>query len=188
MQPIPRSILEKAQSAAWIAPNGEFIPVPDAMMHSDIAEFFAGMPRNEDYPANYAVEKLGYVKAGNAFDFSLYGEIRHTNEKDQKVDRDKQFDMMAQFTAQAVIHFVRSRLPVWFNPSRDDVDDPEKWKVHFVDTSRGSVEKMSVKKFMRSKASDETRVWFDMQMRRINEEIVRNHVRSIISELMLTSK
>ena len=69
----PRT-LRRPQSLAWIAPSGEFIPIEGELMHSDLAESFPGMPPDEIYPTNYAMNHLGYLKVGNAFDFALKGD------------------------------------------------------------------------------------------------------------------
>jgi hypothetical protein len=55
---------------AWITPEGGIIPITGEDMHSNVAETFPGVPAGEDYPTNYAMDKLGYMKVGNAFDFA----------------------------------------------------------------------------------------------------------------------
>ena len=148
------------------------------MMHSDLAERFPDMPPNEDYPTNYAVNRLGYVKVGNAFDFALNGE---TASRD--VDRPAQLDTMAQVVAQAVINFMEKGLPIWFLPPRHVLDNPEMWPIYQGDTSDGSIARPSVKRFINTHGSDDTQQWFDYQLRRAEEAIIRRQVRMILSEI-----
>jgi hypothetical protein len=148
------------------------------MMHSDLAESFPGMPRDEDYPTNYAMNHLGYLKVGNAFDFALKGD-----EVPRGVDRPSQQDTMAQVVAQAVINFMTRGLPNWFSPARHVLDDPLKWPVYQSDTSDWTRIIPSVNRFIASHGSDDTREWFNYQMRRAEEAIIRHQVRVILSEM-----
>jgi len=147
------------------------------MMHSDLAESFPGMPPDEAYPTNYAMNRLGYVKVGNAFDFALKGD-----EVPRGVDRPAQMDTMAQVVCQAVINYMTNGLPLWFFP--DNKGDPELWPVHQVDISSGKTTRLSVKRFIGRHGSDETLKWFDYQMRRAEEALIRRHVRTILSEML----
>jgi hypothetical protein len=177
---IANKTLRKAQSLAWIAPDGELLPLEGEMMHSDLAETFPGIPTNEDYPTNYAVNRLGYVKVGNAFDFALNGA-----EVPPGVDRPAQMDTMAQVIAHAVINFMAKGLPGWFLPPRHVLDNPEMWPIHQGDTSDGSITRPSVKRFIATHGSDDTQQWFDYQLRRAEEAIIRRQVRQILSEIRL---
>lgn len=173
---ITPSTLRRPQSLAWIAPSGEFIPIEGELMHSDLAEHFPGVPSNEDYPTNYAMDRLGYVKVGSAFDFALKGE-----DVPRGVDRTAQLDTMSQVVSQAVINYMTKGLPLWFSP--EFRDDPEMWTVHQVDISSGKMTRPSVKRFIGRHGSDETLKWFDYQMRRAEEAIIRHQVRVILSEM-----
>ena len=173
---ISPSTLRRPQSLAWIAPDGEFIPIEGEMMHSDLAEHFPGVPSNEDYPTNYAMDRLGYVKVGSAFDFALKGD-----DIPRGVDRSAQMDTMAQVVGQAVINYMTKGLPIWFSP--DVRDDPELWPVHQVDISSGKTTRLSVKRFIGRHGSDETLKWFGHQMRRAEEALIRRQVRMILSEM-----
>jgi hypothetical protein len=178
MTQITPSTLRRPQSLAWIAPSGEFIPIEGELMHSDLAERFPDMPPNEDYPTNYAMDRLGYVKVGNAFDFAL-----KDNDVPRGVDRAAQMDTMAQIVAKAVINFMTKGLPVWFLPPRHVIDNPEAWPVHKGDITDGTVSKISVKRLIERHGSDETLKWFDYQMRRAEEALIRRQVRMILSEI-----
>ena len=173
---ITSTTLRRPQSLAWIAPDGTFLPISGDMMHSDLAENFPGIPHDEDYPTNYAMNQLGYVKVGNAFDFALKGD-----EVPRGVDRPAQLDTMAQVVGQAVINYMTKGLPLWFSP--DFRDDPEMWTVHQVDISSGKMTRPSVKRFIGRHGSDETLKWFDYQMRRAEEALIRRQVRTILSEI-----
>ena len=100
---IPPSMYRRAQSAAWITPRGEFEPVPDEMMHDDLSYNFPGMPMDEDYPSNFAVEKLGYMKVSNPFEF-VWGGSRKDHH-DRPIDVDAQFETMVDYTAGAIISY-----------------------------------------------------------------------------------
>lgn len=177
---IPREILRRAQSLAWIDPDGMIIPIEGEMMHSDIAEFFPGVPADYEYPTNYAMDKLGYMKVGNAFDFA-YKSGRST-----PANHAAQFDAMAQIICQAVINFIDRKgpgLPRWFYPPTIYKGDPDRWIVHIGDISDGSIKRMSVERFVNTYGKDDTKQWFQTQMRITEEAIIRRQVRMILNEL-----
>ena len=177
---IPANTLRRPQSMAWIAPDGAIIPLEGETMHSDAAETFPGVPAGEDYPTNYAMDKLGYMKVGNAFDFA------YKSGRETPANHAAQFDAMAQIVCQAVINFIDRRgpgLPRWFVPSRTLIDDPERWIVHIGDIADGTVDRISVKRFVREYGSIDTQEQFDQQLRRAEEALIRKQVRTILSEL-----
>lgn len=174
---IPASTLRRAQSMAWITPDGGIIPLMGDTMHSDIAETFPGVPADYDYPTNYAMDKLGYMKVGNAFDFA------YKSGKSTGANHASQFDAMAQIVCQAVINFITKSLPNWFVPPRSIIDNPESWPVHMGDIADGSVSRVSVKRFVREYGSIDTQEWFDNQLRRAEEAMIRRQVRLILAEL-----
>ena len=178
MTQITPNTLRRPHSLAWIAPSGEFIPIEGELMHSDLAEHFPGVPSTEDYPTNYVMDRLGYVKVGSAFDFALKGE-----DVPRGVDRAAQMDTMAQIVAQAVINFMTKGLPNWFLPARNILDNPEMWPIYQGDISDGSISRPTVKRFINTHGSDDTREWFDYQMRRAEEALVRRQIRMILSEM-----
>ena len=175
---LPVSTLRRAQSMAWISPTGEIIPLVGETMHSDVAESFPGVPPGEDYPTNFAMDKLGYVKVGNAFDFAFKGG------RSSPANQPAQFDAMSQIICQAVINFITKGLPQWFLPPKSLIDDPERWTVHMGDIADGSVNRISVKRFVREYGSIDTQEWFDHQLRRAEEAVIRRQVRIILSELL----
>lgn len=174
---IPANVLRRAQSMAWITPEGDIIPLTGETMHSDIAEQFPGMPQGEDYPTNYAMDKLGYMKVGNSFDFA-YKSGRAT-----LANHTAQFDAMAQIVCQAVINFITKSLPNWFQPPWSLIGEPEHWTVHIGDIADGSINRVSVKRFVRDHGSIDTQEWFDHQLRRAEEALIRKQIRMILSEL-----
>lgn len=174
---IPANVLRRAQSMAWIAPDGEIIPLEGETMHSDAAETFSGVPAGEDYPTSFAMDKLGYMKVGNAFDFA------YKSGRETPANHAAQFDAMAQIVCQAVINFITKSLPNWFVPSRTLIDDPERWIVHMGDIADGTVNRMSVKRFVREYGSIDTQERFDHQLRRAEEALIRKQIRMILSEL-----
>lgn len=174
---IPANTLRRPQSMAWIAPDGAIIPLAGETMHSDAAETFPGVPAGEDYPTSFAMDKLGYMKVGNAFDFAYKGG------RETPANHSLQFDSMAQIVCQAVINFITKSLPNWFVPSRTLIDDPERWIVHMGDIADGTVNRMSVKRFVRQYGSIDTQERFDHQLRRAEEALIRKQIRIILSEL-----
>ena len=170
--------LRRFQSLAWISPEGGIIPIEGDDMHSDVAETFPGIPSDEQYPTNYAIERLGYLKVGNAFDFAYDSDAPARN-----VDRGQQFDAMAQIVAQAAIKFMTRGLPNWFLPPAEYKGEPDRWLVHMVDINDGLVRKTNVKRFIREHGFDTTKEWFDYQMYKAEEAMLRNQVRMILSEL-----
>lgn len=181
MNILPGKTLRRPQSMAWIAPEGEIIPLEGETMHSDVAEFFPGVPEGYVYPTNYAMDKLGYMKVGNAFDFA-YKSGRST-----PANHAAQFDAMAQIVCQAVINFIDRKgpgLPRWFQSAPMSlIGDPDLWTVHMGDIADGSVRRSSVKRFVREHGSIDTQEWFDNQLRIAEEAIIRRQVRMILSEL-----
>ena len=177
MNILPDKTLRRPQSMAWISPEGEIIPLEGETMHSDVAEFFPGVPEGYDYPTNYAMDMLGYMKVGNAFDFA-YKSGRST-----PANHAAQFDSMTQIICQAVINFITKSLPNWFLPPKSLIGEPERWTVHIGDIADGSVNRVSVKRFVREYGSIDTQEWFDHQLRRAEEALIRKQVRMILSEL-----
>lgn len=177
MNILTASALRRPQSMAWISPSGEIIPLEGELMHSDLAEFFPGVPMDHDYPTNFSMSKLGYMKVGNAFDFA------YTSDKTTGANHPAQFDAMAQIICQAVINFITKGLPRWFLPPSSLIDDPERWTVHMGDVFDGSINRLSVKRFVNTYGSEDTRQWFHYQMRRAEEAMIRKQVRMILSEL-----
>lgn len=169
--------LRRFQSLAWITPEGGIIPIEGEDMHSDVAEFFPGVPSGYDYPTNYAMNKLGYMKVGNAFDFA------YTSDMSTGADHSAQFDAMAQIVAQATINFMSVGLPSWFHLPLEIKGEPDRWIVHMVDTSESRVSKSRVKKFINDHGFDSTKKWFDDNMNKAEEAIIRKQVRMILSEL-----
>lgn len=174
---IPANVLRRAQSTAWIEPGGEIIPLGGETMHSDAAELFPGVPAGEDYPTSFAMDKLGYMKVGNAFDFAYKSGLS------TPANQAAQFDAMAQIVCQAVINFITKSLPNWFLPPRSLIGEPERWTVHIGDIADGSVNRVSVGRFVRDYGSIDTQEWFDHQLRRAEEALIRRQVRMILSEL-----
>lgn len=180
MNILPDKTLRRFQSLAWISPEGGIIPIAGEDMHSDIAETFPGMPAGYDYPTNYAMDKLGYMKVGTAFDFAYKsGRLTPANHA-------AQFDAMAQIVCQAVINFINLQgpgLPHWFSPPGEFRGVPDQWPVHMVDIADNRVRKMSVERFIAKYGFDDTKAWFDYQMYRAEEAMIRRQVRMILSEL-----
>lgn len=71
MLDIPQSIFKHAHSAAWITPEGDFIPLTGNQHHAMLAADFPGMPADNQlakkYPSTWAISRMHYVKASNPF-------------------------------------------------------------------------------------------------------------------------
>ena len=174
---LPASVYRRAQSAAWITPRGDFEVVPDEMMHDDLSYTFPGVPMDEEYPSNFAVEKLGYMKVSNPFEF-VWGGSR-TDYRDRPIDVDAQFEMMGDFTASALVSYKRTSPPRWFN----ERGDPTEWEMRVLQPGRPIV-RTTVGDFMERYGNPETsdRMYAALGM---NERRVRSLIRSLLGESMV---
>ena len=171
---IPPSVYRRAQSAAWITPRGEFEPVPDEMMHDDLSYNFPGMPTEEDYPSNFAVEKLGYMKVSNPFEF-VWGGSRKDH-RDRPIDVDSQFEKMVDYTAGAIIRYRRVGPPRWIN----ERGDPTEWEVRILEPGRPIMRTNVgdfVERYGNSDAADRMYTALGLSERRL-----RSLVRAMLSE------
>ena len=174
MLSIPTETFRRAQSAAWITPSGEFEGVPDEMFHDDISSNFPEVPISEDYPSNFAVEKLGYVKVSNPFEMLWSGDRK--DYKDRTIDRDAQFETMADFTAGALIHYKKRGTPRWV----PGVGDPTEWEMRVLQPGR-PISRTTVGRFIERYGSRETgdRMYAALGM---NERRIRSLVRAMLNE------
>jgi len=110
VQIIPDEVLKRQQSAAWIAPDGELMPLGRDEMHNDRAEGFPGMPADDptarDFPSTYAIAKLGYVKVSSPFQCAWDG-------RPQGRRGDVRMETMASLMSQAAVMIKRSRYNPW---------------------------------------------------------------------------
>jgi len=108
MLKVPAGTFSKSHSAAWITPEGDFIPLVGDQHHAELAAEFPGMPRLNDtmagdsgldheeiinshnYPSAYAISRMGYVKVSSPFQCAWDGKGRR---------RDVRMETMASFMA-----------------------------------------------------------------------------------------
>lgn len=183
MLSLPASVYRRAQSAAWITPRGEFEVVPDEMMHDDLSYNFPGMPMGEEYPSNFAVEKLGYMKVSNPFEF-VWGGSR-TDYRDRPIDVDAQFEMMVDYTAGAIISYKKIGPPRWIKkigPPRwiNELGDPTEWEVRVLQPGRPIME-TTVGDFVERYGSAEASKLMYASLG-LNERRLRSLVRAFIGE------
>jgi hypothetical protein len=82
------------------------------------------MPVDENYPSSFAVEKLGYMKVSNPFEF-VWGGSRK-NHRGRPIDVDAQFETMVDYTTGAIISYKMTRsTPSWIS----ERGDPTEWEV-----------------------------------------------------------
>jgi hypothetical protein len=115
------SIYSKAHSAGWIDPDGKFMPIEADMIHDDMSANFPGVPMDEEFPSDYAVRNLGYLRVSNPFDFVI-------DEKPQRGD--PRVERMAKFTADAILSYEKSgRTPTWLEIPFRSRGTPVDWEV-----------------------------------------------------------
>ena len=171
---IPPETFRRAQSAAWITPAGEFEGITGEMIHDDLSAYFPGVPTDEDYPSNFAVNQLGYVKVSNPFEILWSGE--RDDHRGRSIDRDAQFETMADFTAGALIHYKKRGIPNWV-PGRGD---PTEWEMRALQPGR-PISRTTVGDFVERYGSRETgdRMYAALGM---SESRIRSLVREMLSE------
>jgi hypothetical protein len=172
---LPAGVYRRAQSAAWINPRGEFEPVPDEMMHDNMSSFFPGMPADENYPSNFAVEKLGYMKVSNPFEF-VWGGSRK-NHRGRPIDVDAQFETMVDYTVGAIVSYKTTRsTPHWIG----ERGDPTEWEVRTLQPGR-PIMRTTVGDFVERYGSSEAadRLYSTLGL---NERRLRSLVREILGE------
>ncbi len=115
MKNIPDSIFRRQQSAAWITPDGDFVPLTGIQHHSEVASEFPGMPTDDEnainYPSTYAVALMRYVKVSSPFQCAWDGRGGRG---------DPRMMTMADYMAQAVSWLKGSRYNPWdIDPQSD---------------------------------------------------------------------
>lgn len=103
----------RAHSAAWIKPDGEFIPLMPGEHHAAVASDFPEMPSDDEnaskYPSTYAIARMGYVKVSNPFMCSWDGRGRRG---------DVRMETMSDFMSQFVVRVNKTQR----NPLPWDID------------------------------------------------------------------
>lgn len=179
MLTVPTSVYRRAQSAAWITPRGEFEVVPEEMMHDDLSYNFPGVPMDEEYPSNFAVEKLGYMKVSNPFEFVWNGS--RNDYRDRPINVDAQFEAMVDYTAGAIISYRKIGPPRWIN----ERGDPTEWEVRVLQPGR-PIMRTTIGDFVERYGSAEAadRMYAALGL---NERRLRSLVRALLGE-SLTSR
>jgi len=174
MLSIPAEIFRRAQSAAWITPAGEFEGITGEMVHDDLSAYFPGVATDEDYPSSFAVEQLGYVKVSNPFEMLWNGE--RDDHRGRSIDRDAQFETMADFTAGALIHYKKRGTPSWISGR----GDPTEWEMRVLQPGR-PISRTTVGDFVERYGARETgdRMYAALRM---SEHRIRFLVRGMLSE------
>ena len=163
-------IYHRFHSAAWIAPDGEFIPLGEGSIHDDYTTSFGIERFFKSGVGSKAAIDLGYAKVSNPCLIGL----------DRIRANDPRLKTMAEFTANAIIEFHKLREePEWLN-SKYRGYTPLMWRVG-IDTQRG-YEQMFVEEFIFSFGSDETkervREYFKM-----NENLIRELIQETIKHI-----
>jgi len=112
---IPESVFSRSFSAAWITPEGDFVPLSRDEDHTSLAANFPGMPTDDqlaiDYPATYAIARMRYVKVSSPLQCAWDGKGRRG---------DVRMQTMADFMSQAMVWLRGSRHNPWeINPRSD---------------------------------------------------------------------
>ena len=174
MLSLPTEVYRRAQSVGWINPRGNFEVVPVGMMHDDLSHSFPNMPSDEAYTSNFAVESLGYLKVSNPFEFVWSGTRK--DHRNRPIDRDAQFETMADYTAGALTSYKKMGAPRWIN----ERGDPAEWEVRILEPLR-PILRTTVGDFIERYGSRETsdRMYAALGM---NERRIRSLVRAMLSE------
>ena len=98
MLQIPESIFRRHHSAAWITPEGDFVPLAGNQNHVDLASDFPGMPTDDqlalEYPSTWAIARMRYVKVSNPFQCAWDGRGGRS---------DSRMGTMSDYMAQATV-------------------------------------------------------------------------------------
>jgi hypothetical protein len=160
-------IYDSITSAAWITPEGEFIPL-NGNIHDDYWSRF-GIPEGEKYPSRTAV-KMGYAKVSNPFVVSVNRIMRS----------DPRLERMAQFTAEAIVAFDKNKtIPSWMdNKYRNR--SPLEWI--FALNVNDERDEMHVKDFIGQYGSETARSLISSHFNvSMNESLIRKIIRRILA-------
>ena len=179
MNSFPPETYRHAHSTAWISPEGEFEPLDGEMGHDDASAFFPSVPHNEDYPSNFAVSKLGYIKVSNPFEM-LWDRLHHSLlfTRPRRLNRETQLRSMAQFTADAILSYKKKGKPSWIN---EKSRDPADWEFRILDPNL-PMETTTVAEFIDENATPEVKDRFFDGISPLHEVRLRRLVRQVISE------
>ena len=104
---VDKEVYYRSHSAAWITPDGEFIPLGEDSIHEDYTSRF-GIQRfiglHDSGKASRIAINMGYAKVSDIFEISI----------DKIRGNDPRLETMAQFVAEGIIEFRNSKLlPSW---------------------------------------------------------------------------
>ena len=169
------SIYRKAHSAAWIDPDGKFMPIDSELTHDDLSSFFPRVPADEDHPSNFAVQNLGYLRVSNPFEFSFQDTLRRG---------DPRLMRMASFTADAVVSYEKRGPPSWLEVPFRSSGTPLDWEMRIIRPSlTRSNETMTVGDFVDRYGSRETSdKLFGHFLGKLQERLLRAMIKCLIRE------
>lgn len=169
------SYYRKAHSVGWIDPDGQFLPIESEMIHDDLSAYFPGVPGDEEYPSDFAVRKLGYLRVSNPFELSFQGPLRRG---------DPRLAAMAKFVADAVLSYEKRGPPSWLEVPFRSSGTPLDWEVRIIRPSlTQSNDSMTVADFVDRFGSREVSDrLFGRFLGKLSEKLLRSMIRQLLRE------
>jgi hypothetical protein len=145
---VDKEVYYRSHSAAWITPEGRFIPLGEDSIHDDYTSNF-GIQRfiglYDSGKASRIAINMGYAKVSSLFAISI----------DKIRGNDPRLTAMAQFVAEGIVEFHDSKLlPLWMQEKYKRMS-PLSWPVSIV-LGNGDIDQMTAEELIFSYGSQET--------------------------------
>jgi hypothetical protein len=165
----------KAHSTGWIDPEGNLQFLDSELTHDDLSAYFPGVPADEEYPSDFAVRKLGYLRVSNPFEFSFQDPLRRG---------DPRLETMAQFITNAILSYEKRGPPSWLEVPFRSAGTPLDWEVRITRPSvTRSNESMTVADFVdRFGSRESSDRLFGHFLGKLTERLLRSMVKRLLQE------
>lgn len=165
----------RAHSTGWIDPEGKMQFLDSESIHDDLSAYFPGVPADEEYPSDYAVRKLGWLRVSNPFEFSFQDPLQRG---------DPRLAAMAHFIADAVLSYEKRGPPSWLEVPFRSSGTPLDWEVRITRPSvTRSNESMTVADFVDRFGSREVSDrLFGHFLGKLSESLLRSMIRRLLRE------
>lgn len=169
-----KEVYYRSHSAAWITPEGKFIPLDEDSIHEDYTSKF-GIQRfiglYDSGKASRIAINMGYGKVSSLFSISI----------DKIRGNDPRLETMAQFVAQGIIEFRNSKLlPSWMQEKYERMSLLSlPITIMF---SNGTFEEMVTGDFIFSYGSKETQDLLKAAFK-MNENLIRQLIQETIKRM-----
>jgi len=171
---VDKEVYYRSHSAAWITPEGKFIPLDEDSIHEDYTSKF-GIQRfiglYDSGKASRIAINMGYGKVSSLFSISI----------DKIRGNDPRLETMAQFVAQGIIEFRNSKLlPSWMQEKYERMSLLSlPITIMF---SNGTFEEMVTGDFIFSYGSKETQDLLKAAFK-MNENLIRQLIQETIKRM-----